>query len=140
VKIFVIQRNVATASEDSSLVLVALAGAATLEKFLAHLSLKFNVSVGAAGGCECQQGGPSCIAMRGGGMQTQVGLQVPRPTMDCCPEAHHRDFDPMLVEVETGPVLSFSEPRTKLKFWAFFINMVILLVLLLARIYYTKCC
>jgi hypothetical protein len=50
VKIFVIQRNVATASEDSSLVLVALAGAATLEKFLAHLSLKFNVSVGAAGG------------------------------------------------------------------------------------------
>jgi hypothetical protein len=37
--------------------------------------LKFNVSVGAAGGCACQQGGLSCITMQGGEMQSTSGAQ-----------------------------------------------------------------
>jgi hypothetical protein len=104
VETFIVQRNVdlATAGEDFSLVLVALAGATTPEEFLAHLSLKFNVSVGAAKGYECQRGGLSCIAMQGGKMQAQAGLQVPEPAVDSCSEVQRQDFDPMLVEVEAG--------------------------------------
>jgi hypothetical protein len=60
VKAFVVQRSIDLAAFDREfpLVLVAFIGghqpAATLEEFLAHLSLKFSMSVGAARGCEGQ--------------------------------------------------------------------------------------
>jgi hypothetical protein len=96
VEAFVVQRgmNLVNSGEDFSFVLVALAGA-TPEEFLAHISLKFNVSVDAARDL-------SCIARQGGELQAQVGLQEPEPAVDSCSEVQRRDFDPMLVEVEAG--------------------------------------
>jgi hypothetical protein len=105
VKAFVVQRSIDLATFDGEFpfVLVALAGghqpAATLEEFLAHLSLKFSMSMGAARGCEDQQGGLSCIAMQGGKRQAQAGLLEPNPAVDTCSEVQRLDFDPMLIEV-----------------------------------------
>jgi hypothetical protein len=73
--------DLAASSADLPLVLVALVGenqlAAMPEEFLAHLSSKFHVSVGAARTCawlrgpvarECQQDNHSCVDMQGGEM------------------------------------------------------------------------